>query len=212
MEAKPFAGVAMPLNIKAVGADPVEAGEERIELLAEIVPEAGAVALDEAIFERGAISSRPSSSRSWRRYRSGSPSRRSTASCPCAFGRSAPGPRPSASRCCSPAPSASASRGSSRHCRAARSCAARRWLPSSTPRRRSARLSRGRARPRASRPSRTPSRASRAADASACVTARNDREPCRGSTRPKTRRVVGLQDENEGDAGLCGLPRRSLAV
>ena len=48
MEAKPFASVAMPLNIKAVGADPVEAGEGRIELLAEMVREAGAVALDEA--------------------------------------------------------------------------------------------------------------------------------------------------------------------
>jgi len=50
MEAEPFSGVAMPLNIEAVGADPVEAGEGRIELLAEIVREAGAVALDEAIF------------------------------------------------------------------------------------------------------------------------------------------------------------------
>ena len=50
MEGKPLASVAMPLNIKAVGADPVEAGEGRIELLAEIVREAGAVALDEAIF------------------------------------------------------------------------------------------------------------------------------------------------------------------
>jgi hypothetical protein len=43
MEAKPAAGVAMPLNIKAVGADPVE-GRRRIELLAEMVREAGAVA------------------------------------------------------------------------------------------------------------------------------------------------------------------------
>ena len=44
MEAKPFASVAMPLDIKAVRADPVEAGEGRIELLAEMVREAGAVA------------------------------------------------------------------------------------------------------------------------------------------------------------------------
>ena len=44
MEAKPFAGVAMPLNIKAVGADPVEVGEGRTELLAEMVREAGALA------------------------------------------------------------------------------------------------------------------------------------------------------------------------
>ena len=39
MEAKPFAGVAMPRKIKAVGAYPVETGEGRIELLAEMVRE-----------------------------------------------------------------------------------------------------------------------------------------------------------------------------
>jgi hypothetical protein len=55
-----------------------------------------------------AASSRPSSWRSWRPGRSGSSSRRSTASCPCAYGRSAPNPRPSASRSRSLAPSASA--------------------------------------------------------------------------------------------------------
>jgi hypothetical protein len=33
IEAEPFAGVAMPLNVEAVGADPVEASERRIELL-----------------------------------------------------------------------------------------------------------------------------------------------------------------------------------
>ena len=120
---------------------------------------------------------RPSSWRSWRHGRSGSSSRRSTASCPCASGRSAPGPRRSACRCRSLSPSASASRDSSRRCRAARSCATRRWPPSSSRRRRSARPSPGRARPRASAPSRTPSRAPRAADASACATATNDREP-----------------------------------
>ena len=49
MEAEPFSGVAMPLNVEAVGADPVEASEGRVELLAEIFREAGAVALDEAI-------------------------------------------------------------------------------------------------------------------------------------------------------------------
>ena len=50
MEAKPFASVAMPLDVEAVWADPIEASEGRIELFAEIVREAGAVSLDEAIF------------------------------------------------------------------------------------------------------------------------------------------------------------------
>ena len=50
MEAEPFSGVAMPLDVEAVGADPVGARpKERVELLAEIFREAGAVALDEAI-------------------------------------------------------------------------------------------------------------------------------------------------------------------
>jgi len=44
MEAKPFASAAMPLDIKAVRADPVEAGAGRIELRAEMVREAAAVA------------------------------------------------------------------------------------------------------------------------------------------------------------------------
>ena len=57
----------------------------------------------------------------------------------------------------------------------------------STCRRRSARPSPGRARPRASRPNRTPSRAPRAADATACATARNDQEPPRSSTAAGTR-------------------------
>ena len=49
MEAEPFSGVAMPLDVEAVGANPVEASEGRVELLAEIFREAGAVALDESI-------------------------------------------------------------------------------------------------------------------------------------------------------------------
>ena len=80
---------------------------------------------------------RPSSWRSWRQvgrlFQSAFDS-----VLPCACGRSAPGPRPSASQSCL-APSASASRGSSRHLRAARSCVERRWPPSSSYRRRSAR-------------------------------------------------------------------------
>lgn len=39
----------MPLEVEAIAADPVEAGEGRIKLFAEILGEAGAVALNEAI-------------------------------------------------------------------------------------------------------------------------------------------------------------------
>src|ERR1700676_5632207 len=49
MQAEPFSGVAMPLEVEAVSADPVEAGEGRVKLCAEILREAGAVALNEAI-------------------------------------------------------------------------------------------------------------------------------------------------------------------
>lgn len=48
IEPEPLPGVAMPLDVEAVWADPIEAGKGRIELLAEIVREAGTVALDEA--------------------------------------------------------------------------------------------------------------------------------------------------------------------
>ena len=50
MEAEPFSGVTMPLDVEAITADPVEAGERGVELFAEIFREAGAVALNEAIF------------------------------------------------------------------------------------------------------------------------------------------------------------------
>jgi hypothetical protein len=49
MQEEPFSGVAMPLEVEAVAADPVEAGERSVELFAEIVRESRAVALDEAI-------------------------------------------------------------------------------------------------------------------------------------------------------------------
>ena len=49
MQAEPFSGVAMPVEVEAVAADPVEAGEGRVKLFAEILREAGAVALNEAI-------------------------------------------------------------------------------------------------------------------------------------------------------------------
>lgn len=42
-------GAAMAMDVEAVAADPVEAGEGGIEFFAEIFGEAGAVALDEAI-------------------------------------------------------------------------------------------------------------------------------------------------------------------
>ena len=49
MQAEPFSGMAVPLEVEAVAADPVEAGEGGIELFAEILRESGAVALNEAI-------------------------------------------------------------------------------------------------------------------------------------------------------------------
>ena len=49
MQAEPFSGAAMPLEVEAVAADPVETGEGRVKLFAEILRETGAVALNEAI-------------------------------------------------------------------------------------------------------------------------------------------------------------------
>src|ERR1043166_7470763 len=49
IETEPGSGVPMPLDIEAVAADPVEAGEGAVELFAEVLREAGAVALDEAV-------------------------------------------------------------------------------------------------------------------------------------------------------------------
>ena len=49
MQAERFSGVAVPLEVEAITADPVEAGEGRVKLFAEILREAGAVALNEAI-------------------------------------------------------------------------------------------------------------------------------------------------------------------
>src|SRR6266581_546599 len=48
MQAEPFSGMAVPLEVEAVAADPVEAGEGGIELFAEILRESGAVALNGA--------------------------------------------------------------------------------------------------------------------------------------------------------------------
>jgi hypothetical protein len=50
MEAEPFSGVTVPLDVEAIAADPVEAGERGVELFAGILREPGAVALNEAIF------------------------------------------------------------------------------------------------------------------------------------------------------------------
>ena len=49
IDAKPGACVAMPLDIKAVFAFPIEAGEWRVEFSAEVFGEAGSVSLNEAI-------------------------------------------------------------------------------------------------------------------------------------------------------------------
>ena len=49
MEAEPFSGVTVPLDVESITTDPVEAGERGVELFAEILREAGAVALNEAI-------------------------------------------------------------------------------------------------------------------------------------------------------------------
>lgn len=50
MQAEPFSGVTVPLDVEAIAADPVETGERGVELFAEILREAGAIALNEAIF------------------------------------------------------------------------------------------------------------------------------------------------------------------
>lgn len=49
-QAVPFSGVTVPLDVEAITADPIEASERGVELFAEILREAGAVALNEAIF------------------------------------------------------------------------------------------------------------------------------------------------------------------
>ena len=49
IEAEPSSGVPMPLDIEAVAAQPVEAGEWAVELFAQVLREAGAVALDEPV-------------------------------------------------------------------------------------------------------------------------------------------------------------------
>jgi len=50
VDAEPLAGMAMPLDIERVTADPVDANEGCIELLTEVLRKARAVALQEAIF------------------------------------------------------------------------------------------------------------------------------------------------------------------
>jgi hypothetical protein len=46
----------MPLNVEAITTYPVEAGKWGVELLAQIIREAGAIALDEAILGAVALS------------------------------------------------------------------------------------------------------------------------------------------------------------
>ena len=50
MDAEPLAGMAVPLDVEPVAADPVDTGEGRIELFAKVFGEARSVALQEAIF------------------------------------------------------------------------------------------------------------------------------------------------------------------
>ena len=50
MQAEPFSGVTVPLDVEAITADPIEADERSVELFADILREAGAVALNESIF------------------------------------------------------------------------------------------------------------------------------------------------------------------
>jgi len=50
MPAEPLSSVPVPLDIEAIAADPVEASEGGVKLFAEILREAGAVALNEAVF------------------------------------------------------------------------------------------------------------------------------------------------------------------
>ena len=50
MDAEPLAGVAMPLDIEPVAADPVDPGEGSIKFFAEVFGEARAVTLQEAVF------------------------------------------------------------------------------------------------------------------------------------------------------------------
>lgn len=49
VEAIPSASMAMPLNVEAIGAGPVEADEWCVELFTEVFRESGTVALDKAI-------------------------------------------------------------------------------------------------------------------------------------------------------------------
>jgi hypothetical protein len=44
MEKEPFSGVTVPLDVEAIAADPVEAGERGVELFSGILRKAGAVA------------------------------------------------------------------------------------------------------------------------------------------------------------------------
>src|SRR5579859_2550216 len=49
VETEPGAGMPMPLDVKAVVADPIQAREGVVEFLAEVLREAGQVALNEAV-------------------------------------------------------------------------------------------------------------------------------------------------------------------
>ncbi|RQH09488.1 hypothetical protein [Bradyrhizobium sp. RP6] len=50
MQVEPFSGATVPLDVEAITANPIEAGEWGVELFAEVLREPGAEALNEAIF------------------------------------------------------------------------------------------------------------------------------------------------------------------
>jgi hypothetical protein len=50
MKAEPFSGVTAPLDVEAIVADPVEAGERGVELFVEILREGRSGTLNEPIF------------------------------------------------------------------------------------------------------------------------------------------------------------------
>ena len=50
MDAEPLTGMAMPLDVEPVAADPVYTGEGRIELFAKIFGKTRSVALQKAVF------------------------------------------------------------------------------------------------------------------------------------------------------------------
>lgn len=49
VDAMPCVSMSMPLDVEAIGADPIKADEWSVELFAEVFRESGSVALDKAV-------------------------------------------------------------------------------------------------------------------------------------------------------------------